>query len=673
LANGACLVIADRQRCPTADALEKFLACERITTATLTPSLLELLRPEVLPDLHTICAVGEPLSAELAARWAPGHHLINGYGVSEAAIGACLMEIDAKLSGRPPIGRPLKNVRLYVLDKHLQPLPVGVPGELCIGGVQVGRGYLNRPELTARVFLPDPFAPEPAARLYRTGDLGRLRSDGYFEFLGRMDEQANIRGYRVEPEEVADTLRQHPAVGQAAVIVREDQPGQQRLVAYLAPVEGRQGRKAALTATLPEIRAWLKARLPDYMMPSALVVLERLLRLPNGKLDRRSLPPPPAERPQWSPEYCPPRDEIEQTVAAVWEELLGIRPVGVKDDFFELGGHSLLAVRVVGELERRLGRRVPLAAMFRGATVEHLAQLLRAPESCPPETSLIPLETRGVGRPLFCIHPAGGTVFCYRDLARHIAPPRPVYGLQAVGVDGTRPPLERIEDMAAHYLAAIRGAQPRGPYLLAGWSLGGNIAYEMAQQLTHQGDEVAMLALLDTAALPPDRPPDQRDFLPFAMDFFPEDEHLPLETLEQMPWQEQLEYFVHRASRARVVLSGEDFAATRHVFEVFRACMKAIMDYRQKPYPGKVTLLAAEHNESLFGAARDPWFGWGHWALGGVEVHRVPGGHIRMMLEPQVAVLADILRQCMEPALSPAKAQPLLSPLAGSRGWLNPQ
>jgi len=646
LANGACLVIADPPTVLEPGELQELLRQEQVTAATLTPSLMKLLRPEDLPELRTVCAVGETLPADLAARWVAGRRLLNGYGLTETSIGVSLSDVTRAGGARPPIGRPLENVSVYLLDPRLEPVPIGMPGEICVGGVQVGRGYLNLPELTAQRFVKDPFRDEPGARLYRTGDLGRSREDGSIEFLGRFDDQVKIRGFRVEPDEIAARLREHPRVDQAAVIVREDQPGVKRLVGYVVP-KPRGGMEPG--AFLAELRAYLQARLPEAMIPAALVILERLPRSVQGKLDRRALPPPP-DRPEGVALYVAPRDDEETLVAEVWQELLGVRPVGARDDFFALGGHSLLAVQLMAAIERRTGRRLPLASLFQEPTVEHLARLLRAPAASPPEASLVLLQPARTGRPMFCVHPAGGTVFCYRALAEHLGPERPLYGLQAVGIDGARPPHERIEEMAAYYIEAIRGVQAHGPYLLGGWSLGGTLAFEVARQLSEQGEPIGLLALFDTAPLHADRAPDQEEFLPLLMDFFPGQAHLPLETLRTMSAAEQAEYFVQRAAEAQIVMAAGDTAAGRAIFDVFGASMQAILNYRQKVYPGKVTLFAAEHRQELFAAARDPGFGWGAWAQGGVEVYRVPGDHIHMVLEPHVEQLAEKLRRCLRAA-----------------------
>lgn len=693
LANGACLVVAPAEIIRTSGALQRLAQEQSVSVATLTPSMLPLLEPESLPKLRVVCSVGEAASPEMVARWSRGCRLINGYGVTEAACGACLMDLSEWSPGegaRVPIGRPLHNVRLYVVDEQLEVVPIGVPGELCIGGVQVGRGYLNRPEETARRFVADPFDDTPGARLYRTGDLARLRADGCFEFLGRIDEQLNLRGHRVEPGEIVAALESHPLVEQAAVIAREDTPGSPRLVAYLVPTPveptepldppagtgatapadpraivdsgaatagegGAAGtrRAQALGDSIAEVRAHLKARLPGYMIPSAFVVLDALPRTPQGKLDRAALPAPtPANEWRGGPAVAP-RDAEEALVAAVWEELLGVAPVGVTDDFFELGGHSMLAVRVMAEIERRAGRRLPLSALFQQPTVEHLAALLRRGEECSAENSLVPLQPLGRGRPFFCIHPAGGTVFCYRDLAARLGADRPFYGLQAVGVDGMRPPHETVEAMVAHYIEAIRSVQPRGPYLIGGWSLGGNLAFETARTLREQGETIALLAVFDAGALRPDREPAPEDFLPMVMELFPDEDNLPLETIQGMSPREQLEYFAARAQHARVVLGNTDLEATRAVFEVFKTSMKAMIDYRQKPYDGKLTLFAAENRGKLFGSGDDPLLGWGAYARGGVEVHRIPGRHVHMVLEPHVETLAARLRECLHRADPP--------------------
>ncbi len=1003
LAHGACLVIGTPDDYLAPDALEELISREQVTVSQFTPSMLRVLRPDGVESLETIVSAGEALDSQLVARWAPGRWFFNAYGPTEATIGACMARLDGPIGYRPTIGRPLENVRIYVLDEQLQPVPIGVPGEICIGGIGVARGYLGRPELSAQRFTANPFAK---GRIYRTGDLGRWLDDGNLQCLGRLDDQVKLRGYRVEPGEVAAVLEEHADVQQAVVTAREDASGSNRLAAYVVPkparadnsletehfdywrtlidgtlrqtpppsdptfhpagwVSARTGRpfpheemrqwvdhhvgrilalrprhvleigcktgmllfrvaphcesytatdfcgetldwlrsavqrkdelrdrvtlhertpdqlddlppgrfdlvvlnsivqfcpsldyllrvlhraeklvapggrlvigdvrNLALAAPLacsieaaradqqttcrqllerierrmkqeqellvdpawfetlttrldrldsaevlpkPEVlpkqgpaaselvqyrfdvvlhfdqppaqrtesvsdwsapisedlalwqqlqaadpettlgqlrdmdaakpgvagakrsgapdsenlpsgaslrsatshptsatshpasannplataasrrlmgtlREHLAQRLPDYMMPASIVVLDALPQTPQGKLDRQALPTPAGERPEGSADYVAPRDDEEELVAHVWEWLLGVSPVGVKDDFFELGGHSMLAVRMVAAIERETGRRLPLAALFQQATVEHLARLLREPDACPAESSLIPLGGQGTGRPFFAVHPAGGTVFCYQPLAEHLGSDRPVYGLQAVGIDGVRPPHDDAQQMAAHYAAAIQTVQPQGPYLIGGWSLGGNLAFETARQLAQQGHEIGLLALIDCGALPPEREPSEDDFLPVIMDLFPGGDDLSLEDLRRMSPEEHQQYFIARATQAGIILPPSASEVGTHVFDVFKGNLQAMWEYRPRPYPGKITLFASEHQPAGIDVARDPMLGWGAWAGEGVELHPIPGRHLDMIKEPTVRILAEKIRQCIEQA-----------------------
>jgi thioesterase domain-containing protein/acyl carrier protein len=386
------------------------------------------------------------------------------------------------------------------------------------------------------------------------------------------------------------------------------------------------------------------------MVPSAFVTVKEFPLTPNGKVDRRALPAPPGLRPELEQPYVAPRSAMERMLAEIWQEALGVERIGARDDLFELGGHSMLAVQTMAEIERRTGRRLPVAALFQEATVEHLARLLAEKETCPVESSLVQIRSDGTGRPFFCVHPIGGTVFCYRALAEQFAGERPFYGLQAVGVDGMHAPHESAEEMAGHYIEAIRTVQPHGPYLLGGWSLGGNLAFEMARQLAEQGETTELLALFDAGALPPARKADEADFLPLVRDLFPDEDNLPLDELRAMTPQEQIKYFVDRAGKAEIVATGDDSDAARHVFEVFKTSLGALVDYRPKPYPGKVTLFTAEHRDDSWAPAQDPLLGWAEYALGGVEVHPIPCNHLELVLEPNVRHLAEALRECLKRA-----------------------
>src|SRR4030095_1614157 len=369
-------------------------------------------------------------------------------------------------------------------------MPVGVRGELYVGGEGLAQCYYNRPEMTAEKFIPHPYSETGGERLYRTGDVCRRLSDGTIEFIGRADEQMKIRGYRIEPGEIEAVLNEHPSVNQSVVVANVDERGDKRLVGYVVGEEG---------ATVAELKRHVGERLPEYMVPELIMTLEEIPVNANGKIDRRRLPAPSDARQsmEGSPVY--PRDLLEFKLTQVWESVLGVHPVGVKDNFFDLGGHSLLALRLMARIRNAVGRELPLSALFQGGTIEELAVILRRGASSISWSCLVELQASGSRSPLFLVHPAGGNVLCFSDLARRLGSDRPVYGLQTPGLYRERPLYTRIEDLAAHYIEAIRTVQPEGPYLLGGWSLGGIIAYEMAQQLIAQDQRIGHLLMLDSA------------------------------------------------------------------------------------------------------------------------------------------------------------------------------
>lgn len=999
LSSGGTCVVTHQETLMDPVLLTEFINRNEISVAKFPPALLATLNSSDVPSVRTVASAGDKLTGELARRWlGSGRRLFNGYGPTEVSVGCCMMPLHENWSGdKPPIGKPMKQMRMYVLDEHRQPLPIGVTGEIYIGGRGVGRGYLNDVEQTDVVFVDDPFAAPPypdlsRARMYRTGDLGRWLPDGVIEFVGRVDDQVSLRGYRIEPGEIAAAMEKLELVRQAFVMQRTDHETTQ-IVAYLVP-ESRQ-LKAKLAADsesehvaqwrdlfeqthrlappvldpsfnitgwistftgqpIPsnEMREWaegavtrisnlqpkrvleigcgtgllllriagqcekyvgsdllassldnirtqlsrdvelqskvqlhqanadefshlgeeqfdcivlnsvvqyfpsldylqrvlvgamkhlrpgghlflgdirnlrlqeamavaielqqadselpiselkhrissrveheeellidpqwftelkrlhprirdarvlLKASaannelsqyrydvllradesldeadldawqlssfvsdhateravddlralgcietladtvmvtelraaldtnvefeiddlvpqldpnsandpiaaeltrlltkrvrdelvdlLPSYMVPSAFVVMEELPRTINGKVDRDALPRPTG-RPAWAGEFEAASTPTQQLLVDVWEELLDSHPIGINDDFFELGGHSMLAVRMTSEVEKLTGQRLPLVALFQNATIVHLASLIDEPELNASGSTLVPLfipAKQGKSNPpLFCIHPAGGTVFCYRELADSLSGDRPVYGLQANGIDGNRPPHETLSEMAAHYARVIREKHPTGVVHIAGWSLGGNIAFEVARQLRQRGTEVGVVALLDAGLLSPDAEFREEDFLPLLSALFPTDMNLELDQLRQKPQDEQLQFFIERASQAGIVpdeLNAANLAANNamHVFGVFQANVKAVHEYVAESYDGEVHLfrpLDQGKTNSLFD---DPVLGWRD-VTEGVHVLQVPGDHAHMLQEPAVVSLAGQLDSLM--------------------------
>jgi amino acid adenylation domain-containing protein len=575
--------------------------------------------------------------------------LLNAYGPTETTITATVFEVaphpdETAVYRRVPIGRPLANRAIYILDQHRNPVPIGVHGRLHIGGAGLARGYLDRPDLTASAFIADPFSAEPGARMYQTGDLARYRPDGNIEFLGRADDQVKIRGFRIELGEIEAVLGQHPAVREVAVLAREIMPGEKRLVAYVVG-----------DSTTEELRRFLKDKLPGYMVPAIFVLLHALPLMANGKVDRRALPSPDRSGPESERTFVAPRDDLERQLALIWEEVLDIRSVGVRDNFFELGGHSLLAVRLFALIEKRLGRKLPLTAVFQGATVEHLAEVLRQQAVPGPQSSLVALQPGGSKRPLFLVHPAGGHVFPYVHLAQLLGPEQPCYGLQSRGVEVGQDPHTRIEDMAAYYIEAMQTVQPTGPYLLGGWSMGGVVAFEMAQQLGAQGQLVALLALLDGRIPTPDTTfPEQNEEAISLVERYFGISFGPVESMAELPEDEQLAVMLDEAKSAGLVPEELDVAQARRFVMLLRNDLRATQNYELHSYPGCITFFKA--NETLEGTSADPTMGWSDWARGGVDVHIVPGNHANLMYEPHVEVLAQKLTACLDQAQSAAPA-----------------
>jgi thioesterase domain-containing protein/acyl carrier protein len=607
--------------------------------------------PEMAPSIQPRLFIvgGDTVLPEALTLWQrtpmKSVRLLNGYGPTETTITATIFEISSQ-SGenttyqRVPIGRPLANRAIYILDQQSNPVPIGVPGHLHIGGAGLARGYMNRPDLTAERFVSDPFSAEPEARMYKTGDLARYRPDGNIEFLGRTDDQVKIRGFRIELGEIEATLGQHPAVREVVVLAREDASGEKQLVAYVVA-----------DSTIDELRRFLKDKLPGHMVPAVLMLLEVLPVAPSGKIDRRALPAPDRHRPELEKDFVAPRDDLELQLAQIWEEVLSVGPVGVRDNFFELGGHSLLAVRLFALIEKRLGKKLPLAAVFQGATVEQLAGVLRQQATSGPRSSLVAIQPDGSKPSLFLVHPAGGQVFPYVQLAKFLGPDQPCYGLQARGLEDGQDPHVRIEDMAAHYIKALQTVRPAGPYYIGGWSMGGVVAFEMAQQLHARGQRVALLALLDGR-------------IPTAEESFPEEDFEaislveryfgvsfgPMESLADLPKDEQLVFLLEQARSAGLVPAELDVSQARRFVEILRSDLRATRNYALHLYPGRITFFKA--SETLDGTSADPTMGWSEWASGGVDVKIVPGNHANMMYPPHVEVLAEKLTACLNEAQS---------------------
>ncbi|HLX20720.1 MAG TPA: amino acid adenylation domain-containing protein, partial [Gaiellaceae bacterium] len=477
LVQGGRLVVAPQSVAADPRALAALIEAAGATVVQATPTTWRMLVDSGWPGrrgLKVLCG-GEALPQILAEQLVErGLELWNMYGPTETTIWSTVSRVQA--GEALTIGRPIANTSLYILDDQLQPMPVGVPGELHIGGDGVARGYLDRPELTAERFVPNPFDSREEGRMYKTGDLARYRDDGTVEFLGRRDHQVKVRGFRIELGEIETALARQPGVTAAVAVAREDAPGDARLVAYVV-IEG-----SGPERTPNALRRALVDILPAYMVPSAVVVLDELPLTPNGKIDRKALPTPSVERDSESP-YAEPHTDLERRLVGIWEDELDVRPIGVRDDFFDLGLTSFIAARLFARLERELGASLPLGALFRAPTIERLAVLLSEEKSGGRWTSLVPIQPEGTQPPLFCVHGGAGTILHLQPLARCLGSDQPFYGLQARGLYGGAPPHRTVEQMAKHYLDELRMVQPHGPYYLAGYCFGSIVAFDMAQKL----------------------------------------------------------------------------------------------------------------------------------------------------------------------------------------------
>ena len=576
--------------------------------------------------LRLVIVGGEKASLEAYSTW---HKLvgdrvrwINTYGPAEASVVATAYEPKLQPGEQAPavlpIGRPVANARVYLLDSNLNPVPVGVPGELHIGGIGVAQGYLNLPQLTEQKFIPDVFSEDPLARLYKTGDLGRYLPSGDIEFLGRRDNQVKIRGFRVEPGEIESVLIQHAGVHEAAVVLHEDTVGNKRLVAYVVRSEE--------TASQNDLRQHVQKRLPEYMVPSEFVFLQSMPLTPNGKINRRALYTAKLDSAPETTSEGTVADPLQAQLIRIWEELLGRKPVGIRDNFFELGGHSLLAARLMHRIKQVHGKSLPLAVLLEAPTVEQLAAVLRDGES-HRWSSLVPIQPEGSKPPFFCVHGVGGNIVGFRELGKCMKPDYPFYGLQSQGLNARYARHTSIEEMASHYLNEIRTVQPTGPYHLGGFSLGGLVAYEMACQLVSRGEEVSLVVLFDTYASNPT--PLKESLLEMLL-------HPTWAPLQQLP--EEVRRKVRRTYLA--------WRLPEDLKKVMHTNAQAAEHYRLRPYGGKAILLRAD---DTWRASDDPYARWKE-LIAELETVKIPGAHMDILREPHVSRLAERLKSCIDAA-----------------------
>ena len=649
---GAEIVLADSATAKNGEALFTLIKEAKVTLIQATPPTFRLLLAcgwdKPLP-LRVFCC-GEALQLDLAEKLlAVSAGLWNMYGPTETTIystGKQILASDKVIS----IGKPIDNTRIFVLDNQLNEVEKGQIGELYIAGDGVARGYLNRPDLNALRFLPS-IKGDDNEKMYRTGDVVRLLPNDDIEHLGRADHQIKIRGYRVELGEIEAELVKQPAVAQAIVIAREDEPGKQYLTAYVILKPDQNQDQNHLDTTL---KKHLKQALPAFMVPNHYVVLKEFPLTPNNKIDRSQLLKPTIiTEDAKANEFIAPRTDIERLITSIWCEVLGLPNISVEDDFFEIGGHSLNAVEIMARIEQETGQRLPLASFFKSSTIESLSALLQLEGQSITWDSLVTIRAKGNKTPLYIVHGGGLNVLLFNTLVKNLDDDQPVYGLQAKGLDGIEEPLDKLEDIAAHYIEAILNQNPDGPYSLAGYSFGGTIAYEMAQQLQAKGKEVRTLALFDSYANQTQR------FLPKYMQMYNRLEDITCRVLysgfllfknpkstwnyKMMRLNRKLKSLYWKLNPAK---KNEQFGFFGYAHEIDLKNKIAAENYEIKPYNGCIDLFRAK--ERTFYMADPHYLGWTKYALNGIRVHEIPGDHNYIFAPPNDQIFAGILQRCLD-------------------------
>jgi amino acid adenylation domain-containing protein len=635
---GGRVVIVPKDVARSPDDFYELVCREKATVLNQTPSAFRQLisaqaKSKASHRLRYVVFGGEALETAMLRPWYEQKQnqktlLINMYGITETTVHVTyrpLTPADTDRRGGSPVGRRIPDLRTYILDDERQPVPIGVLGELYVGGAGVARGYLNRPELTAERFLQDPFVGNAGERMYKAGDLGRWLGKGDIEFLGRNDSQVKIRGFRIELGEIEARLAEGTGVREGVVIVREDTPGDRRLVAYYT--------SSQKEVSAEGLRVHLSARLPEYMVPAAYVRLESLPLTTNGKLDRKALPPPDADAYGVSG-YEPPAGEIEDTLAKIWAQMLKVERVGRHDNFFALGGHSLLAGRLLSQINEITGRQIPLSAMFRGATVESLAQLVQQETEIGKDPVVLEIQPGSDERlPFFAIVPPGEESLGYAMLARHMGRNQTVYKVQAhAPVVRGRPYTEQeMQAMGQEYAAAIEAAQPEGPYCLGGLCDGTHIAERVILELEVRNREVGLFAIFDTWTL----------------------------QYSQRPWLWRLYYYQQRLQEIRRLGFSKQFQtfARSVASRIGRLSRKVETrhDWPQAYWPKDFVPQRFGAPVALFRRPKQPFYyvkdremGWAARSEGGVEIHEIPFDHEQLLREPHVRTLGEELAACIE-------------------------
>ena len=658
LLNGGKLVIANQETVHDIELLKRKMQSSGATLFLATPVTFKML---ILSDWKgksdlRILSGGEAFSRQLAGKLLERcEEVWNGYAPTETTIYSLVKKVLPETvtgDGYVELGRPLDNTILYVLNPDRVPCPIGVPGELYIGGEGISVGYLNLPEMTAERFIMDPLGLDPGVRFYRSGDLVQYLPDGTIAFLNRIDFQVKIRGFRIELGEIESILAQVKGVKENVVIVREDANSEKMLMAYYVKQPGSE-------VSYKEIRQYLKERLPDYMIPVAFVPMGKFPLTSTLKVDRNALPDPDLNESKESATFVAPKTQTEQKLARIWTSLLNQKKIGINDDFFEIGGNSMIAVALMVKIEQDLNIRLPLASLFERSTIRLMAKLIDQNSGAIEWRSLVPIRTAGTKRPLFLIHGLGLNVLLYTTVINFLDPEQPVYGLQAKGLNGLDDPLDTIESIAACYISEIQTIDKDGPYALAGFSLGGRIAYEMARQLDAMGKKVNFLGILDATAegsimaLPLLKRTGYRiSFLANYVSwniasFFKEPNKSKISVINRRirGLEKRIRGLDIRVNKNELISKGKEKELPKYLRRVHRANRRANLNYIVRPYNGTVHLYKAQ--KQTFYIPEPETYGWDRMAMGGVIIHEIPGEHSNTFAPPNDKYFASVLQKSL--------------------------
>lgn len=648
---GATIVVGTYDIMRSGDQFATLINQLNINFLSCTPTLLSMV-DEDIPSLKILIFGGEVCSSDLAHRWCKSGRLVfNTYGPTEATVIATYSLLNSSCT--VTIGKSLPGYDALIVNDKLEPVAENEEGEILLGGESIARGYLHMDDLTAQKFLEtDQFKGIPE-RYYRTGDIARYTPDGEINYLGRIDSQVKIRGFRIEPGEIESALKQYKTIRDNVVIVREDTPGDKRLIAYII---GRDNQET----DIPDLRKFLKTKIPDYMVPSAFVFIDQFPLTSGGKIDRKALPAPFEAAQDFTKIHIEPQTDIEKKLAGIWSDVLKIKRIGIDENFFDIGGHSILAVRLMIRIEKDLGVRLPLATFIDHCNIKDMAGLIANKVGPGMWGSLIPIRPGGTKPPLYLVHGAGLNLLLYTTIVSHMNPEQPVFGLQAKGLDGIDEPLDTIEKIAAYYNEEILKTDKSGSYSLAGFSMGGHIAYEMARQLVSLNYKVSFLGVFDTVS-------DDAS-----------DRHLPLgqriagrmirlhnqiiwnaKTFFKKPANEKEKFFASKLKSIIQKITKDDYKLhpegvsdgkqselPKYLHRVHKANDNAINNYILPEYSGKLHLFRALDQTFYI---KDPVaYGWAEYVKGGVFILDIPGSHSRIFAPPNDKYFAHALQRCMD-------------------------